>query len=131
MMIIQSILSVVMLGDDPTLSELLRFSLTGLFVVLFSLGIIAVFCSGVGYAFQSGTRHRIPESASSGLEPQQDADELVAVIAAAAAEALAVPHRIVSIRGLTPEDMERTLGGRMQHHISHHLPRRSRTPPNR
>lgn len=130
MMLNQIVFSAVALSDDPKFSELLRFSLTGLFVVLLSLGLLAIACGGIGYLFKNGASRRSPDSASSVLETQ-DADEIVAVIAAAVAEVLAIPHRIVFIRGLTPEDMERTFEGRFQHHISHKLPRRSHSPPNR
>ncbi len=46
-------------------------------------------------------------------------DEIVAVIAAAVAEVIDAPHRIVRVRGLTPDDLGWLLEGRMQHHASH------------
>ncbi len=130
MMLNQIAFSAVALSDNPSFSELLRFSLTGLFVVLLSLGLLAIACGCIGYLFKNGASRRLPDSALPVLKAQ-DTDEIVAVIAAAVAEALAIPHRIVCIRGLSPEDMERTFEGRFQHHISHKLPRRSHTPPNR
>lgn len=51
-------------------------------------------------------------------------EETLVVIAAAVAEALDQPHRIVHTRELTPEDMAWSLEGRMQHHGSHRIPRR-------
>lgn len=56
-----------------------------------------------------------------GLSP-----EMVAVIAAAVAETMSKPHRIVRIRGLTPEDLGWSLDGRIQHHQSHRVQSRGR-----
>ena len=43
------------------------------------------------------------------------------MIAAAVAETIRQPHRIVRIRGLTAEDLDWSLEGRMQHHQSHRI----------
>lgn len=51
-------------------------------------------------------------------------EEILVVIAAAVAESLGQPHRIVYTRELTPEDMAWSLEGRMQHHSSHRITRR-------
>jgi sodium pump decarboxylase gamma subunit len=53
-------------------------------------------------------------------------EELMVVIAAAVAETLSEPHRIVRIRGLTPEDLGWSMEGRFQHHASHQIQRRDR-----
>jgi len=53
-------------------------------------------------------------------------EETVAVITAAVAATLLQPHRIVRIRGLTPEDQGWSLEGRMQHHQSHRISHRNR-----
>ncbi len=127
-MLMSLVFSAVAVNEDSTFSELGQFSLTGSFVVFFVLGLLAIFCGGIGYIFQSITRQRIPQTVSP-IAESEEAEEVVAVIAAAVAEVLAVPHRIVYIRGLTSGDMERALEGRFQHHISHKLPRRGRTPP--
>ena len=50
-------------------------------------------------------------------------EETLVVIAAAVAETIRQPHRIVRIRGLTPEDLGWSLEGRLQHHASHRLQR--------
>ena len=56
-------------------------------------------------------------------KPAKDASELpeetVVVIAAAVAAVIGGPHRVVRIRGLTPEDRGWSLEGRMRHHTSH------------
>jgi sodium pump decarboxylase gamma subunit len=56
-------------------------------------------------------------------KPAKDSDELpeetVVVIAAAVAAVVGEPHRVVRIRGLTPEDRGWSLEGRMRHHTSH------------
>ena len=53
-------------------------------------------------------------------------EEVLVVIAAAVAEALGKPHRIVRIEGLMPSDIGWSLEGRLQHHQSHKLHRRGR-----
>lgn len=57
--------------------------------------------------------------------PQPDADaipeETLVVIAAAVAAVVTSPHRVVRIRGLTPEDLGWSLEGRIQHHTSHKI----------
>ncbi len=58
------------------------------------------------------------------VEDDQLSEELVAVIAAAVAATVVQPHRIVRIRGLTPEDLGWSLKGRFQHHHSHQLAKR-------
>ena len=56
---------------------------------------------------------------------QPSEDELV-VIAAAVAEVVHGPHRILRIRGLTAEDLGWSLEGRIKHHQSHTIPHRDR-----
>lgn len=51
-------------------------------------------------------------------------EETLVVIAAAVAESVPAPHRIVFVRGLTPEDLGWSLEGRMQHHQSHRIQHR-------
>jgi len=108
------------LPKDPTTLELVQFSLTGILVVLLSLSLLAVNCVAVGYLLRAFAPRTLPLTTrdSAGSEEEQS-DELVAVIAAAVAEAVAAPHRIVHIRGLTAEDLSWSLEGRLQHHASH------------
>ena len=53
-------------------------------------------------------------------------EQILVVIAAAVAQALEGPHRIVRIRGLTPADLGWSLEGRIQHHQSHQIQHRTR-----
>jgi Na+-transporting methylmalonyl-CoA/oxaloacetate decarboxylase gamma subunit len=48
-------------------------------------------------------------------------EEILVVIAAAVAEAIGKPTRIVQIRGLTPSELGWSLEGRMLHHHSHRI----------
>ncbi len=50
-------------------------------------------------------------------------DEIIVVIAAAVAEAISEPHRIIHTREVA-DQRGWALEGRMQHHTSHRLPRR-------
>jgi Na+-transporting methylmalonyl-CoA/oxaloacetate decarboxylase gamma subunit len=112
------------LPANPTTLDLLKFSLTGIFVVLLSLSLLAVSCTAMGYTL----RMLAPRPRPIRGTPRRGAplsEETVAVIAAAVAEVIGTPHRIVRIRGLTPEDLSWPLEGRMQHHASHR-PRQNR-----
>jgi sodium pump decarboxylase gamma subunit len=53
-------------------------------------------------------------------------EETLVVIAAAVAATTGQPHRVIRIRGLTPEDLGWSLEGRLQHHQSHSIPHRNR-----
>ena len=46
-------------------------------------------------------------------------EEIQVVIAAAVAEVISVPHRIVHTRPMSPEEHSWSLEGRLQHHSSH------------
>lgn len=117
------------LGQAPSVSELTWFALQGLFVVLLSLGLLCVACTGVGFLLRSITS-RPKNKAAAPKTQQSDALELVAVISAAVTEIISEPHRIIQIRGLTAEEMERAMEGRVQHHISHTIQRRGHYPQN-
>lgn len=66
--------------------------------------------------------------AESPTEPANDelSPEMLVVIAAAVAESISEPHRIVHARELTPEDIAWSLEGRMQHHGSHRVQHKNR-----
>jgi Na+-transporting methylmalonyl-CoA/oxaloacetate decarboxylase gamma subunit len=106
------------LPADPTLRQLIEFAAGGLAVVLLSLSMLAIFCSGVGYLFRRGSAKTTllrKAAADDGALPE----ETVAVIAAAVAAVVTMPHRIVHIRGLTADELSWSRGGRIEHHASH------------
>jgi len=109
------------LPENPTTWELLVFSATGILVVLLSLSLLAVSCVVVGFVLRAFAPRPLPSRGSAGGEGELT-DEMVAVVAAAVAEVVATPHRIVHIRGLTAEDLSWSLEGRLQHHASHKSP---------
>jgi glutaconyl-CoA/methylmalonyl-CoA decarboxylase subunit delta len=109
------------LPENPTTLELLVFSATGMFVVLLSLSLLAVSCVVVGYVLRAFAPRPLLSRNSAGGEGELT-DEMVAVVAAAVAEVISSPHRIVHIRGLTSEDLGWSLEGRLQHHASHKNP---------
>jgi hypothetical protein len=85
--------------------------------VILALLAVAALCFAAGYWLHAakgrrGAGRTTPEHA--GVP-----DEIIAVIAAAVAEVVDAPHRIVRVRGLTPDDLGWLLEGRMQHHTSH------------
>jgi len=111
------------LPEHPSTLQLLWFALTGMLVVLLSLSLIAVFCSALGYLVRIFVPRPLASRSVTPANDHETSDELIAVIAAAVAEAIDAPHRIVNIRGLTPEDLTWSLEGRLQHHASHVPPR--------
>jgi Na+-transporting methylmalonyl-CoA/oxaloacetate decarboxylase gamma subunit len=106
------------LPANPTLLQLAEFAAAGLAVVLLSLSLLALFCSAVGHFFQRSSARATPQRQSA-VSSDALTEETVAVIAAAVAAVVALPHRVVHIRGLTAEEMGWMWGGRIQHHTSH------------
>ena len=114
-------------GAEMSLDESAWFALTGFAVVLISLTLLFVFCSLMGVLFRAIAARgaSVPRAKVAQADGDMTAEQ-VAVIAAAVATVLDKPHRIVHIRGLTPEDLEWTLEGRFLHHTSHNPARRGR-----
>ena len=89
----------------------------GVLVVFLALLLIAVFIILLPRVLSGA-------SAPEAIEPlgeEEPSEETLVVIAAAVAEAIRQPHRIVRIRGLTSADFDWSLEGRMQHHQSHRI----------
>ena len=107
-------------------------AIMGLSVVFAALVLVRIFI-GLLPRIMAGLDWIYPEA---GEKPQRAAppitaaatppDEIAVVIAAAVAIALHVPHRIVHIRALSPEDLNWPLEGRLQHHASHRIHPRNR-----
>ena len=116
-------LIVASLSAEPSTGEVVQFVLNGLVVVIVALSILAISCALVGWVLK---QFEVPavESQPEATSPEEVTGETVAVIAAAVAAVFDRPHRIVHVRGLTPEDAAWALQGRMQHHSSHILPHR-------
>lgn len=112
------------LPGDATVQQLIEFAEGGLAVVLLSLSMLAIFCSGVGYLFQFNSAKSAP-TRSPAKDVDALSDEVVAVISAAVATTISVPYRIVHIRGLTAEELGWSWGGRLEHHTSHRDSHRS------
>lgn len=116
-------LTIATLPADPTLGDVVQFVLNGLFVVVVALSILALGCSLIGWAIRQLTVQPLATTPTATPENELH-DRTIAVIAAAVATVIDSPHRIVHVRGLTPEDAGWALQGRMQHHTSHTLPHR-------
>ncbi len=111
------------LGDEHGIP----LAIMGILVVFLALTLILAFISMLPRLLARFA----PPAAQPGAPPLAAVDdrvseELVVVIAAAVAETLDKPHRIVSIRGLTPAELGWSLEGRMHHHQSHGLRPRNR-----
>ena len=112
------LLSAADLPVDPTVRQLIEFAAGGLAVVLLSLSLLGIFCSGIGYLFRLGAAQSAPSRNAAG-DADKLSDEVVAVISAAVATTVLAPYRIVRIRGLTAEELGWSWEGRLQHHASH------------
>ncbi|MEQ8785947.1 MAG: OadG family protein [Pirellulaceae bacterium] len=119
-----------LLTFEPLLKDQgLALAVMGMTVVFLALVTVAVFITllprvmAVLDRLHPDKGAQAEQKKKSSKEKSVDADELseetVVVIAAAVAAVLDQPHRIVRIRGLTPEDMGWALEGRMRHHTSH------------
>ena len=100
-------------------------ALMGILVVFVALVLVATF---IKFLPQMLASISAGASEQSGISPAVDelSEETLVVIAAAVAETIREPHRIVRIRGLTPENLGWSLEGRMQHHQSHRIQPRER-----
>jgi Na+-transporting methylmalonyl-CoA/oxaloacetate decarboxylase gamma subunit len=117
---------------DFTLAPLLEDSgvplaVMGMLVVFMALTLIVVFITLLPRLLApfSGA-DRAEGTALLPVDDDELSEEMVVVIAAAVAQAMERPHRIVRIQGLTPIDLGWSLEGRMQHHQSHQIQRRAR-----
>ncbi|MGD9634442.1 MAG: OadG family transporter subunit [Pirellulales bacterium] len=113
------LLLAVDLPTDPTTLELLWFALTGMLVVMLSLSLLAMFSSVLARLIRLLAPRPLANRAAAPPPLGEVPDEEIAVIAAAVAAVIDARHRIISIRGLTPEDLSWSLEGRLQHHSSH------------
>lgn len=120
---ISSAMLTATLSAEPSLSEVIRFAVSGLVVVVVALSILAIACSAIGWMVQHFARP-VSKSIDTDQQTADPEDEIIAVIAAAVATAIDQPHRIVYVRGLVAEESAWALEGRMQHHSSHMLPHR-------
>jgi sodium pump decarboxylase gamma subunit len=118
---------------SPLLQETgLPLAIMGILVVFAALVLVSLFIALLPRAMELLKRvhpeagETKPTSAPKKAASQaaEEEGELLVVIAAAAAECLGEPHRIVHIRGLTPEDMSWSFEGRLMHHRSHTIQRR-------
>ena len=103
-------------------------AIMGVLVVFVALVLIALFITLLPYVFgENAAKTNAPSSAShlgGGILDQDDlSEETLVVIAAAVAETIRTPHRIVRIQGEMAQEW--TLGGRMQHHQSHKIQHRN------
>jgi sodium pump decarboxylase gamma subunit len=99
----------------------------GIVVVFMALAILVVFVNLLPRMLELGSGRKLKESPiEESPVPELDvegelSEETLVVIAAAVAETIRQPHRIIQIRGLTPSDLGWSLEGRIQHHQSHRV----------
>ncbi len=100
----------------------------GILVVFSALALVVAFITILPRVVQrlTGGERAAEATAWSAVAEDELSDETLVVITAAVASVLDQPHRIVSIRGLTPEQLGWSLEGRIQHHQSHRIPPRDR-----
>lgn len=99
----------------------------GVLVVFTALALIVLFITLLPRMLARTVAKASEQSAVESLAADEElSEEILVVIAAAVAETISTPHRIVKIRGLTPADLGWSLEGRMQHHQSHRIHPRGR-----
>jgi len=99
----------------------------GILVVFLALTLVVVFISVLPHLLASFSKPKAEEAAKVPARGEDElSEEILVVIAAAVAQAIGKPHRIVRIRGLTPAELGWSLEGRMQHHHSHRIQNRAR-----
>lgn len=81
-----------------------------------AIAFIGVFAGAIAQFLR---RLLVSDAVSDSAAPDEIPEEIVAAIVAAVAVTVATPHRVVRIRGLTPEQLGWLWGGRIQHHTSH------------
>lgn len=99
-------------------------AIMGVLVVFLALSLVAAFIKVLPLLISS-LGEVAPVATTTAETPGVDdlSEETLAVIAAAVAETIRRPQRIVRIRGITPGEHDWSLEGRLQHHQSHRLPR--------
>ena len=99
----------------------------GVFVVFLALVLVVAFIALLPRLLKQPSPVSAPHLSHILAEAEDElSEEMMVVIAAAVAETIRQPHRIVRIRGLAHENLGWSLEGRMQHHHSHQLPHRDR-----
>lgn len=102
-------------------------AMMGIFVVFVALVLIVVFITILPRLLAPYTDTGQEAKATAPVVGEGEIpDEILVVIAAAVAEAIDRPHRVVRIRGMTPGEIGWSLEGRMQHHHSHKTQQRGR-----
>ena len=96
-------------------------ALMGIFVVFMALLLVSVFISILPriVARMNGRPRKDETRRAPAKSKDELPEELVVVIAAAVAEAISEPHRIIHTRELSPQDLAWSLEGRREHHTSH------------
>jgi sodium pump decarboxylase gamma subunit len=104
----------------------LPLAIMGVLVVFIALSLIVLFITLLPRMLGgAATKPSEPSVAQEVAADQELTEEMLVVIAAAVAESISTPHRIIKIRGLTPADLGWSLEGRMQHHQSHRVQHRT------
>ncbi|WP_182866558.1 OadG family protein [Stieleria mannarensis] len=102
-------------------------AIMGIVVVFSALVLIVVFITVLPRLVAPFNKPAATESASAPTAHDDELpEEVLVVIAAAVAEAMDRPHRIVKIRGLGAGEYAWSLEGRMKHHMSHRIEHRDR-----
>jgi len=103
-------------------------AMMGVFVVFMALVLVMVFITLLPRILARGAARDVRDAAESPAAVDENTlpEVTLVVIAAAVAETLDAPHRIVKIRGLTPGELGWSMEGRIQHHRSHGVRSRNR-----
>ncbi len=108
----------------------LPLAVMGILVVFVALLLVATFITLLPRILERIGPREAPaeEPPDSQLAGDEElSEEVMVVIAAAVAEVVRRPHRIVHVRGSRPEEVGWSLEGRIHHHHSHKVAQRGRS----
>lgn len=104
-------------------------AIMGMLVVFAALVFVSLFILLLPRILAASARKATPEKAHVAVAQKTEVElspEILVVIAAAVAQVISEPHRIIRTRELTPEELGWSLEGRLQHHASHNIRQRDR-----
>lgn len=94
----------------------------GILVVFMALVLVVIFITLLPRLLAPFSTKNDEQPATLPASAEEElSEETLVVIAAAVAETISKPHRVVKIRGLTPDDLGWSHEGRTRHHQSHRI----------
>ena len=122
----QNITPLVEFSLDPLWQDHgIPLAVMGMLVVFMALIFVVMFITFLPRILALVSLQESEDSATASIVAEEEiSEEIQVVIAAAVAEMISHPHRVMTIRGVTPAEQGWSLEGRVQQHQSHKIRRR-------